>query len=437
MALGGGSFVTQDKILPGSYLNFISASRANTTLSDRGIVAVPMVASWGAEEKVIKLEKEDFESQSKKLFGYDWTHEKVRNIRELFLHAKSILCYRLNQETVKASNSFCTAHYGGIRGNDLKIVISKNVDDPTKYDVKTLFEDVKVDLQTVTTTSELFSNEYVDWKTDFTLEETASNPLTGGEDGTNKTGEAYDLFLKQIEHHSFHVLCCNTDDQTVIKLFLAFTKRMRDEVGAKFQTVVYRAENADYEGIISVENQVLTTTANPYSLVYWVSGIAAGCAVNQSNTNQVYNGEYEMDVNFTQTQLKAGLKNGKFMLHQVGDQVRILRDINTFVSYTKDKNEDFSSNQTIRVLDQIGNDVAVLFQTKYLGNVPNDESGRISLWNDLVSYYKKLEQIRAIETINVADIKVEKGENKQSVVVVTPVTPINAMEQLYMTCIIQ
>ena len=58
------------------------------------------------------------------------------------------------------------------------------------------------------------------------------------------------------------------------------------------------------------------------------------------------------------------------MLHDVDGETRVLSDINTFVSITDEKGADFSSNQTIRVLDQIANDIAVLFGTKYLGKVP-------------------------------------------------------------------
>ena len=56
----------------------------------------------------------------------------------------------------------------------------------------------------------------------------------------------------------------------------------REENGVKFQTVVYRAENADYEGIISLENKLLNVDYNmfgDFSLVYWLTGAVAGCAV--------------------------------------------------------------------------------------------------------------------------------------------------------------
>ena len=40
MALGGGTFVTQNKELPGAYINFISAASANAALSERGMQGI-------------------------------------------------------------------------------------------------------------------------------------------------------------------------------------------------------------------------------------------------------------------------------------------------------------------------------------------------------------------------------------------------------------
>ena len=124
-------------------------------------------------------------------------------------------------------------------------------------------------------------------------------------------------------------------------------------------------------------------------------------------------------------------------LHQVNGDVRVLTDINTFVSVTDEKSEDFSSNQTIRVLDQIGNDIAAVFNDKYLGKIPNDNAGRISLWNDIVSHHQQLQAIRAIENFTAEDVTVEAGESKKSVVVNDYVTPTNAMEKLYMQVIVE
>lgn len=42
MALGGGTWTAQNKVLPGAYINFLSAARASAALSDRGIATVPL-----------------------------------------------------------------------------------------------------------------------------------------------------------------------------------------------------------------------------------------------------------------------------------------------------------------------------------------------------------------------------------------------------------
>lgn len=87
--------------------------------------------------------------------------------------------------------------------------------------------------------------------------------------------------------------------------------------------------------------------------------------------NRFYNGEYTVDVPYTQRELIEAIRNGELAFHQVGTDIRVLEDINSLVTETQDRNEDFKSNQTIRVLDQIGNDVAVLFNTKYMGQYNN------------------------------------------------------------------
>lgn len=432
MALGGGTFVTQNKILPGSYINFISAKRATSSLSDRGIVAMPLELDWGIDEEVFQVTSDDFEKYSTKFFGYDYTHEKLKGLRDLFKNIRLGYFYKLNKG-VKASCTIAIAKYSGIRGNDLKIVVTTNIDDNTKFDVVTLLDNKKVDIQIAKVITDLQDNDYVIWKKDATLEASAGLVFTGGTNGESVTGAEYQAFLDKIESYSFNALGCLATTTEIKSLFVEFTKRMRDKVGAKFQTVLFKKSDADYEGVVSVENKIKDTGLLESSLIYWATGAIAGCDINKSNTNKKYDGEYDVDVNYTQIQLEEALKSGKFIFHKVGDEVHVLEDINTFVSFTDEKNDDFSSNQSVRVLDQIANDIATLFNEKYLGKVPNDKAGRISFWNDVVKHHKELENIRAIEDFKTDDVSVELGNDKKTVIVSDAVKVINAMSKLYMT----
>ena len=60
MALGGGSFTTQNKELPGAYINFVSAASASAALSDRGIATMPLELDWGKEGEVFEVTVEIF-----------------------------------------------------------------------------------------------------------------------------------------------------------------------------------------------------------------------------------------------------------------------------------------------------------------------------------------------------------------------------------------
>lgn len=430
--LGGGTFIAQNKILPGSYINFISLSKANANLSDRGIVTMPLILDWGVEGEVFEVTNSDFQRNALKLFGYDYSHEKMKGLRDLFLNAQKLYAFRLNGAGEKSSNTYATAKYAGVRGNDLKIIIATNVDDESKFDVKTVMGSTIVDIQTVKTAAELVDNDYVTFKTNAELNVTAGMTMEGGTN-SEVDGTSYQNYFDKIESYTYNIMGIPTTDETIKGLAVAFCKRLRDEVGAKFQVVLHNMA-ADYEGVINVANDV-TADANfdKSSIVYFIAGIEANCAINKTCLNKVYNGEFEVIVDYTQGQLEDAITEGKLILHKVGSDVRILEDINSLVTYSDTKNELFKENQTIRIVDQIANDIATLFNTKYLGNVPNDESGRISLWADIVKHHEQLQEIRAIENFSDEDVTVELGNTKKAVVIKDTVTIINAMSQLYMT----
>lgn len=431
MALGGGTFVTQNKELPGAYINFISAASANATLSDRGIVTMPLELDWGIDNEVFEVTNADFQKNCMKIFGYDYTHSKMKGLRDLFLNARTLYAYKLTSGGKKAANTFAEALYSGVRGNDLKIVIQVNADDDALFDVKTVLDTVIVDEQTVATAADLVANDYVKFKAGATLAATAATPLADGENG-KVDGTAYQTYLDKIESYTYNTMGVVVTDDTTKGLFASFVKRLRDEMGIKFQLVLYN-KAADYYGTISVKNRVLDNDWSEASLVYWVTGASAGCEVNKSNQNKIYNGEFAVFTDYTQSDLKKAIKAGEFTLHKVGSDIRVLEDVNTMVTTSDTQGEIFKDNQTVRVMDQIANDIAVLFNTKYLGVVPNDAAGRISLWSDIVKHHEQLQEIRAIEGFSDADVTVEQGNTRKSVVVNDSVTVVNAMSKLYMT----
>lgn len=434
--LGGGKFETQNKLLAGSYINFVSAKDASITLADRGYVAVALDFDWGADG-MVTVTAEGFQKDAQKMFGYDYTHEKMLVLREIFRNASIAYVYKLNGTGAKkATNAIATAKYAGVRGNALATKIEANVDNEGAYDVSTYLEGVLVDKQTVKAYADLKSNDYVDFNIASATLTAAEQPvyLEGGANGSTATGAEHANFLAVAESYSFNTLICNSDIKTIVDLYIAYTKRMRYEVGVKFQTVIYGEYDPNEKGVIVATTPVISEGVPAYYGVFWIGGASAGCAINESNTNKKYDGELTFKTDATKIELETAIKTGKFVLHKVGDDTRVLVDINSLVEYDMTESEDFSDNKTVRIIDQLGNDVALEFNTNFLGKIPNDAAGRISLWNAIDNYCKELQNLRAIQDWDNSKLIITEGKTKTSVYVQMEINVVGTMEKLYLIC---
>lgn len=424
--LGGGKFTKQNKILPGAYINTISKAKSGANLSERGYVAIGMELDWGPDGKIITISSDEFRRDSLELLGFELNSEKLKNLREIFKNAQTLYLYKLNSGGVKASNSLAEALYTGVRGNDIKISIESIADEPSYFNVITLLDNVEVDRQKVKAMTELKPNAFVIFKSGGSLQATSAQALVSGTNGT-VNAQSHKTFLDLIESYEFNILAYAGADESLKDVYINFTKRLRDDIGAKFQFVLHN-KKANYEGVINVKNDS--------KLVYWVSGASAACEINKVLTNKQYDGEYEFNTNYTQTQLEKAIRDGEFVFHKVRDEVRVLTDINSLTTVTEEKNEVFKENQTVRIIDQIAVDIAGLFNTKVLGKMQNDKDARESLWAEVVKHHEQMQKMSAISDFKDTDVVVEMGEGKKSVVVIDTIKTVNAMEKLYMTVII-
>lgn len=451
MALGGGTFTATDKVLPGFYNKFVSASEAPSIIGERGTVAIALPLDWGKPLSVVEVTAKDFKTNCAKIFGYPYSSDNMKGLRDLFKNASKVCVYNLRNAGTKASDDdFGEAIYPGTAGNHIRLKIEANATVEDGWDVKTYFYDELVDLQTVTEEAELVDNDYFHFYTDMSFLTAVERTFTGGANGTEES--SHQNALNALQGYSFNTLCAYTTNAANVQLYLAYTETMRNDYGKNFRTVVYNQSSIATdvnEAIINVCTAAKTSTddatitnTQAHALLYWVAGCDASAELNSSLTNKTYDGEFEVKILSTDTQavLEQYIADGKFVFHKVGAEIRVLDDINALIVGTDTKaKEIFCVNQTIRILDQCANDNASLFNNKYLGKVQNDVMGRISYWNDLVDYYKELARIGAVAVVDPnEDIKVEAVEgNKRAVKVDVTITIINTMTQVYMTVLVQ
>lgn len=452
--MAGGNWTVQNKIRPGAYIHFKSVEKPGRILGTRGVAIMPLPMSWGGQ--ITELFGADLEGRgSIGKIGYGAYDEEAKVYRELLKGCYKAYIYRLDEGGSKAlatlGNMHFSAAYPGILGNEITIVITKS-NETGSFLVSTYFKGVVWDTQRIKTPEELVDNDFVKFKYqpgsgDETGEgeiesqeflTTAGLPLQGGKDG-KVTEESYMAFLEEAEKRRWQTMAVMTEEENIKDRVASAIKRMRDG-GKKVQAVLYDYPQADYEGIISVDQGYKTKweTISPLTFVATIAGMTAGAAMNESNTYKVIQGAVDIINGKTHEQLEEGIQKGMLLISQSeSGNIVIEKDINTFVNVTLEKNASFSKNRVIRCFDEINNTIKSTWENHYIGKVDNNDYGRNIFKADIIHYLKELEELGAIQNFDSAqDIKISQGTKIDSVVVELYIAPVDAMEKLYMTVVI-
>lgn len=432
--MAGGTWNTQNKVRPGVYINFVSEPKPLGTVGERGITALALSLPWGPEKQVIMVEAG---ADTMDVLGFEITSPALLLVRESLKQAKTLLLYRLNvgdKATATVGDLVATALYSGERGNDITVVVQANIDEPTKFDVKTLVSGIEVDIQTVAAISELTANDWVIWSGTGDLTATAGVNLAGGTDGA-VTNADHTAFLAALELLDFNTVGLTVDDATLKPLYTAFVRRLREDEGKKVQAVVTNYPAADYEGVISVKNGVVLsdgTTLTEAQAVAWVAGATAGATVSQALTYSAYDDAVDVSPRYTNSQIEAALLAGEFVFTPSNGRAIVEQDINTLHSFTVTKTKDFRKNRVLRVLDGLANDYKRIFEAYYIGKMDNNPDGRNLIKGEFINQADLYQGINAIQNFDSqSDIAVVPGAEKDSVYAEQFIQPVDAVEKLY------
>lgn len=439
--MAGGTFISQNKVRPGPYINFKAKPQPLGSLGDRGVAAYPAALSWGDPSNVIVLEAAEYADKALKLLGYGPLDERIRHITAAVGQASKVLIYRLGgvgatKATVTQDGLTATAKWGGTRGNDLKLVIQTSIDSVGSFEVVTVLDNVEVDSQLVRTISDLVDNDFVTWSGTGELSATAGVSLSSGVDGAN-SGEDLSNALSAFEAYQFNTLGVPLEDSVSKQLIVSYVKRQREEEGKKIQAVVVGHPIADYEGIISLRNGVVTADGlqmEPKLLVWEIAAMQAAANANESLTYRALPNAVDAFPRLSNSETIAALKAGELVITSLNGVAVIEQDINTLTSFTPTRSRAFSKNRVMRVLDSIGNDVKRIFDSFYIGKVSNNANGRALLQAEIVKYLQSLQGLGAIQNFDSqSDITVVQGDDVDSVLIELHIQPVDSIEKIYMT----
>lgn len=371
----------QNRVRPGSNIEFATNSLSATGLDAAGAVVIPLKLDWGETGKFVQISPN---SSIKELFGKSLAD--LVQIREAFKSTGRVIVYNLSGSagekatgTSGVGGLIATATHVGMDGN--KIVVTAIVGLSGKVTVRTHYDGSIIESQAVEKYSDLVSNAYVTFggalpTTDATIS------LAGGAT-VPATNESYSEFAAGLDTQRFKVVAVGTNDETVKSLMSLKIKEWREiDIGKNVTLVTNDYKAADHEGVVSVLNGVTLTGGEVLSAenaLYWYAGAYAN-ATSNSLTYTEYPGAIDVEA-LSHDEIIAALQAGHIVYtYDAGadgvDRMVVEQDINTFRSFTPEKNQDFRKNKIIRGRDELGNNVRHIYSRYFIGKVNNNDNGR-------------------------------------------------------------
>lgn len=440
--MAGGTWTTQNKVLPGVYIRFKSAAALGLTVGERGIVTICEPMSWGPVAQVTEITPD---MDLTPITGYDITAPENLFIRQIFLGTDrtnpptKLLLYRPTasgsaQATATIGELTATALYPGVRGNDITIIVTALTEPESSFQVSTVVDGNVVDQQIGANVDDLVANDWVTWSGSGALSASTGQALARGQDGTVQSA-AYSAYLTAIEPYKFDVMIYDGEDSSVLTALQSFIQRVNEENGQYCQLVAAEVTNPNTQYIINVNSPATLsdgTQLTPQQVTWWAGGASAGALYNQSLTYAQYPGAVATTMQ-TNAQFIQQVQAGEFVLFAEDGVVKVMQDINSLTTFTEDAGKAFRKNRVFRLMATIANDIYAQFSASFIGVVNNNAAGQARFKAVIVGYLQEIQANNGIQNFTEDDVTVEPGQESDAIVVVVAIQAVDSVEKIYMT----
>lgn len=486
--MAGGTWRIQNKVRPGVYINVRGDGKpVLTTPLGRLLMFQNKPLGWGKKGIIELTATSDFTA----LTGHKNTDEVLAPVHEALKNAETVLLLNdfdggAKSTSTKAGVYTINAKYEGEQGNNISVSFAPAplADGAKTQDitVTTLFGTKQVDQAKITlplankeaiTAAELTDekqlevhNDYVDITfgtnpADVTKElkgngeyplytaifngltQNAANvSLTGGSNGTNKVVDDMNDYLEN-EFYAVATTAGWDESSNIHKLLVEEIKLLRENVGIKVRAVVPNTSDVvyNYEGVSTVLNGYVLndgTVITPNIATARFAGMSASATPDQALTYTQLDDAAEAKPKLNNDKTIEALNAGQIVFTtRSGERVVIEQDINSLTKFTSIKPKDFSKNRIIRTLDEICTNTTQTFETSFLGKVSNNEAGRNVFKANRIGYLTGLQNQNMIRDFENSDLTLSQGDEKDAVLMELYVTPVDAMEKLYVNLIVR
>lgn len=202
----------------------------------------------------------------------------------------------------------------------------------------------------------------------------------------------YNAALSELETRKFDYLAIPGIGGSDAQAVATWVKTLRDEKDIKVKAVLPET-GADHEGVINFSTNDVEIGATKYTASQFtarIAGLLAGTPLTISATFWPLP-EVTNIPRLTKAQYDEAIGAGKFVLYHDGEKVKVARAVNSLVSTTADKGEDFKKIKIVDIMDLRHDDIKKTVEDSYIGKYPNSYDNKLLLITAVKGYDEGLE----------------------------------------------
>lgn len=228
--------------------------------------------------------------------------------------------------------------------------------------------------------------------------------------GTNSTD--YNAALARLKNKKWNYLTIPDIEESEVENIASWIKTQRRVNKKTFKAVLPNIA-ADDEGIINFTTDRIEVDGKEYTTGQYtarLAGIFAGMPFDRSSTyyalSEVTNIKEHEDPD-------ADIDEGKLILINDGEKIKIARGVNSLTTTTATKGEDFKKIKIVDAIDLMRDDIRDTFEEHYVGKVNNTYDNKILFLAAVNAYFRELERDGILDPSygNKAEIDVNAQRN--------------------------
>jgi hypothetical protein len=177
----------------------------------------------------------------------------------------------------------------------------------------------------------------------------------------------------------------------------AWIKSERNE-GRKFKAVLAN-NTADSDGVVNFTTGNIHVGDTVYTAAEYCSRIAGLIAGTPMTISCTYAPLAEITAidSATKDEVEEKIGKGEFVLWFDGEKVKVGRGVNSFITTTQDKGDQFKKIKIVETVDMIRYDLRTTIDDSYIGKYANSYNNRVLLLTAIQGYFESMENDGILE----------------------------------------